>query len=312
MSPFAALLAVSVVFPSSDARLPHLDSCYMIGSVPRGVTNLVVQGRPVDVYRTGAWVAMLDLSEGTNAVEILENDRPTVHRFVVAPRSSSRPAPRRAPAKPYEKLACAADEPVPHPYDKTPSETVVWIDPGHGGSDTGALSPHGFTEKDANLRIAREVRRALEARGYQVRMTRAEDVALALLDRPKEAHRTKADAFVSIHHNAPGYGTDPRDARYHVVYAWNRIGAELARAVSSRMDATLDGDIPGKGVLRANYAVTRSPEIPSCLVEVDFITTPQGEEDAWCAPRRRAIGEAIAAGIEDWHQKRAGFSCAAD
>ncbi len=301
----AVFLAVSVAFPASGARLPRLDSCYMIGSVPRGVTNLVVQARPVDIYRTGAWVTMLDLSEGTNTIEILENGRLTNHWFIVSAAPPPRPASTHTPPpRVHEKLPYASDVPVPHPSGKTPAETVIWIDPGHGGADPGTLSPHGFPEKDANLRVAREVRRALETQGYQVRMTREDDTTRTLHDRPKEAHRMKADAFVSIHHNAPGYGTDPRKARYYAIYAWNSIGEALAQAVNGRMADVLDGDIPGKGVVRANYAVTRSPEIPSCLIEVDFITTPQGEEDSWCAPRRRAIGEAIAVGISDWCQKR--------
>ena len=54
------------------------------------------------------------------------------------------------------------------------------------------------------------------------------------------------------------------------------------------------------GVPRANYAVTRNPEIPSCLVEVDFITSPEGEEASWNPERRRRVAAAIADGFEDW------------
>ena len=54
------------------------------------------------------------------------------------------------------------------------------------------------------------------------------------------------------------------------------------------------------GVSRANYAVTRNPEIPSCLIEVDFITSPEGEEASWNPVRRRRVAAAIADGIDDW------------
>lgn len=297
----AAILAVTIAYPRDGARFPFTDSCYMIGAVPRGVTNLVVQGKPVDIYRTGAWATMLDLVPGTNAVDIVAGGVSTNLTLYVAPRPPPPdPSAPRPPERKYEKLEYAADSPLPHPRGKTPGETTVWLDPGHGGGDTGTLSPHGFPEKDANLRVAREVRRALLEKGYRVEMTRDSDVAIDLYERARRAHETKADAFVSIHHNAPGFSTDPRRTRYHAVYCWNGIGESLGRAISSRMEETLDGDIPGKGVLHANFAVTRSPELPSCLVEVDFITTPQGEEDCWSNPRRRAVGRAIADGIADW------------
>lgn len=304
----ALLLAVTVAFPGAGAKLPHLERCYMSGACERGVTNLTVQGRAVDVYRTGGWVTMLDLVPGTNTIELVAGGVATNHVFFVEP--PPQPPPPRVdadgnplpPPKPrvYEKLDYAADSPRPHPRGKTPAETLIYLDPGHGGSDTGTLSPHAFPEKDANLRVAREVRKALEAKGYRVKMTRNSDVALVLTERARAAHAEGADAFVSIHHNAPGFGSDPRTVRYHTVYSWNPLGAALAAKIGARMAEALDGDIPSKGPLHANFAVTRSPEVPSVLIEVDFITTPEGEEACWNVARRRFIGRAIADGIADW------------
>ena len=281
----AALLAVTIAFPASRARLPYLTTCYMSGAVERGVTNLTVQGRPVDIYRTGAWVTMIDPVEGTNTVEVVAGGVASNHVFYVAarptpPDSDAPGATNRPPEKTYEKLPYAADTPVPHPRGKRPSEITIYLDPGHGGTDTGTLSPHAFPEKGANLR----------------------DETMVLAERPRAAHAAKADAFVSIHHNAPGFSTDPRTIRYHTVYSWNPLGAALAQSINDAMARALDGDIPSNGIMHANFVVTRSPEIPSVLIEVDFITTPQGEEAGWNVPRRRRIGEAIAAGIEAWCQ----------
>ena len=300
----ALALAVSIAFPGAGAKLPPLERCYMSGACERGVTNLTVQGRAVDVYRTGGWVTMVDLVPGTNTVELVAGGVATNHVFFVAPppkpavNADGTPVP--PPERVYEKLEYAADSPRPHPSGKKPEATLVYLDPGHGGSDTGTLSPHSFPEKDANLRVAREVRKALEAKGDRVKMTRDSDVALVLTERARAAHAEGADAFVSIHHNAPGFGKDPREVRYHTVYSWNPLGEALAKEINARMAAALDGDIPSNGTMHANFAVTRSPEIPSVLVEVDFITTPQGEEACWNVARRRLIGRAIADGIDDW------------
>ena len=77
----------------------------------------------------------------------------------------------------------------------------------------------------------------------------------------------------------------------------------LAGAVNARMAGALAPEVVNNGVPKANYAVTRNPEIPSCLVEVDFITSPEGEEASWDPLRRRKVAFAMAQGIADWARK---------
>jgi N-acetylmuramoyl-L-alanine amidase len=310
MSTFAVLAAISVAFPRPGQTLPPVDATYMCGAVPRGTTNLVVQGKPVDVYKTGAWVTMVDVAEGENAVEISANGEST--NVTVRVERKPKPVldadgnPVKPPEKVYEKLEYTKDVPRPHPCGKEPKDVTIVVDPGHGGpKDMGAVSPHGFFEKDANLLLAREVRQALTNLGYNVIMTRDDDRALVLGERPRVACETGADAFVSIHHNATVCNKDPRTVRYTAVYKWNPLGERLAAAINARMGAALEGDIPNNGVMHANFAVTRNPEVPSCLVETDFIATPEGEEAIWDYRRRRRIAESIAAGIDDWRASSA-------
>lgn len=304
-----AVLAFSIAFPGANARLPYVERAYMIGAAERGVTNLTVQGRPVEIYRTGAWATMVDVAEGTNVVEctytLTNGDgwatHTTNHVFSVA-RKPAPPAPNAPPPpeKKWEKLEYASDLPREHPSGRKSSEITIVVDPGHGGTDTGALSPHGLYEKNANLILAKAVCDALADRGFRVLMTREDDRALVLTERPRLAHSENADAFVSIHHNAPAANQDPRIARYTAVYSWNPLGEKLAAAIAGRMAEALDGEVPSKGTLHANFAVTRNPEIPSCLVETDFITSAQGEEAIFNHARQRFLANAIADGIEDW------------
>lgn len=306
----AALLAVTVAFPRPGMTLPPVDATYMSGSVPRGVTNLVVQGKPVDVFRTGGWITMVSVTGGVNTVEITAGDVTTNVVLNVERKpdpkldADGRPLPS-PPSKTYEKLEYASDDPQPHPACKDPKDIVVVVDPGHGGEkDTGAVSPHGFFEKDANLALAKDLEKELRERGYQVVMTRTNDVPLQLYERPRWATENHAAAFISIHHNAPTCDRDPRTIRYTAVYEWNAIGKELAAAINRRMGETLEGDIPNNGVMHANFAVMRNPQVPSCLVETDFITTPEGELAIWDPSRRRAIAHAIAQGFSDWCSSR--------
>lgn len=293
---FAALLAaVSIVFPPEGAKLPNLSRCYVMGAADAGETGFRVSGfqgckvEEVKVGRSGAWATVLDVRPGTNVVEIGGVKR----TFIVGPSKPSKPS------KPYPKLEYAADQAKPHPTGKKPEEITVVIDAGHGGRDTGAMSPHGLPEKDANLRLAKAVRDELAKCGYKVVMTREDDTFVELYDRPKVAHKANADLFVSIHHNAPGYASNPFAIRSQSVYAWNALGERLAKAINGRM-AAADPMLANDGVLHANFAVTRNPEIPSCLIEADFITHPDGEIAAWDFSHRPVVATAIADGIADW------------
>ena len=290
------LAAVTIAFPREGQRFGPLDRCYLVGAADAGETNVVVAGRSVPVYRTGAWGVLVDVAPRTNTVVA----GGVARTFYVEPRRKPAPGGKPAPEKKYEKLPYAGDVPRAHPAGRAPGEVTIVLDPGHGGTDTGAVSPHGWFEKDANLMLSEAVRAALSARGYRVVTTRSDDSFPALYDRPKVAHAGGADAFVSLHHNAPPHDRDPIKCRYHCVYAWNPLGERLARAINRRMAASFGEALANNGVMHANFAVTRNPEIPSCLVETDFVTSPAGEESIWNADQRRRTAEAIAAGIADW------------
>ena len=282
----AILAAVSIVFPPEGAKLPALNRCYVMGAADAG------EELGIPVTRTGAWATVIDVKPGTNVVEVGGVKR----AFVVDAGGTSK---TNGTSRTYKKLEYAGDVAKPHPREKKPEEITVVIDAGHGGHDAGALSPHALPEKDANLRLAKQVRDELMRRGYRVVMTREDDVFVELYDRPKVAHKANADLFVSIHHNAPGYASDPFAIRSQSVYAWNGIGEKLAKAINARM-AAADPVLKNDGVLHANFAVTRNPEIPSVLIEADYVTHPDGELAAWDASRRPRIAAAIADGIADW------------
>ena len=83
---------------------------------------------------------------------------------------------------------------------------VIVLDPGHGGSDGGAVRTWGgrkYREKDLNLKIARYCREELEKyAGVEVYMTRQSDTYVSLLERVELAAEAEADLFVSLHNNA--------------------------------------------------------------------------------------------------------------
>ena len=104
-------------------------------------------------------------------------------------------------------------------FATTPSSALsrkpfkIVIDAGHGGSDHGTVYENGLlqiAEKDVTLLIARGVARELQARGFEVTLTRTDDRELPLGARTQLANRLSADLFLSIHMNSTQSPNAPR------------------------------------------------------------------------------------------------------
>jgi N-acetylmuramoyl-L-alanine amidase len=108
-----------------------------------------------------------------------------------------------------------------------PGIRTIVIDPGHGGTETGAIGPSGVQEKELTLLLARSLAGQLAERlGVRTELTRTSDTVISFDARTALANQTKADLFISIHlnsslgsgaHGAETYflanrATDPRAA----------------------------------------------------------------------------------------------------
>lgn len=175
-------------------------------------------------------------------------------------------------------------------------KTIV-IDPGHGGSDSGARGV-GCLEKDLNLAISLKVEKLLKDAGAIVLMTRKTDTAVELKQRPAFANRHSADLFISIHHNAIG-GTNKNitgtETFYHANDASSRALAYCLQlevlAETGMFNRKVKSDYqryPGSG-----FAVLRGTRIPAALLEVAFI---DNAADAACA-RDSGFQQKVAQGI---------------
>lgn len=90
----------------------------------------------------------------------------------------------------------------PRPVEQPGIHTIV-IDPGHGGTQVGAVGPGGLLEKDATLAVCRKLADALSAKLHaRVILTRTDDSLVSLDQRTAIANQYKADLFLSVHMNA--------------------------------------------------------------------------------------------------------------
>ena len=119
-------------------------------------------------------------------------------------------AQQSAPAAPLQPGQAPVQQPSPTPA--TPPEQtaptrigpVVVLDPGHGGTDTGARGAGGAVEKDVVLTFARIARAELERQGFRVVMTRTDDSNPSYDDRAAIANALRDAVFVSLHLSSTG------------------------------------------------------------------------------------------------------------
>ncbi|MBQ8698006.1 MAG: N-acetylmuramoyl-L-alanine amidase [Schwartzia sp.] len=155
--------------------------------------------------------------------------------------------------------------------------TIV-IDPGHGGTDTGAVGVGGLREKDITLEVSRKVKAILAHSGVKVVMTREDDRdvygptatdAQELQARVDYGSFTpNVDVFVSIHCNAFTSASSNGTATYYYPKTW--LDALLAQNLQDAM--VEHGDRRDRGIHEARFYVCRNSMMPAALVELAFIT----------------------------------------
>lgn len=185
---------------------------------------------------------------------------------------------------------------------------IICLDPGHGGSDVGAigrLSKKTVYEKDITLSIAEPLRDMLKAAGAKVIMTREtdKDVAGAYADDKKElqarcdiANKAKADAFVSIHIDS--FSNSSVDGT--TAYYYPKTGKDLLLAQLLHQSTLTHLAIPDRGVRSNDLYVNVHSNMPSVLMEMGFISNTHRLKmltSSW-GPKR--IAETLYDGLVDY------------
>jgi N-acetylmuramoyl-L-alanine amidase len=174
----------------------------------------------------------------------------------------------------------------------------VVIDPGHGGSDPGAVGIGGLQEKKVVLAIAEQVASYLEQQGVQVIMTRSDDSDVELEPRVQIAEQANASLFVSIHANA--ISLDRPEVNGIETYYFSS-GEQLAQVIQDSI--VRETNMNDKGIRQARFYVLRRTSMPAVLIETGFVT---GSEDAARLADegfRNQMARAIAQGILQYVQQ---------
>ncbi len=211
----------------------------------------------------------------------------------------------------------------------------IMIDAGHGGSDTGAKSYSGLTEKEVTLDISKRVHHILKSKKYPAYLTRYHDTEVPLAQRAQLATQMQANLFVSIHANgavnpnAHGIETyffpakelrsrknfdflfinQPKNIDLVKKIQQNvslmaqdsfQLAQSIQRNVISGLSATYP-DMNNRGIKSESFRLfLQNTSIPSALVEVGFLTNRKEADRLAQKSYRKHIAQHIADGISSF------------
>lgn len=179
---------------------------------------------------------------------------------------------------------------------------IITIDPGHGGSDSGAIGPNGYTEKEGAFAISQKVASILNQSGAKVVMTRDSDVDVygpnasarnELQARVDVGNNANSDIFVSIHCNA--FVNPAANGTQTFYYGSSYQGQRLAQNIQEKMIEA--NGLRDRGISTCNFYVVKHSYMPAVLIETAFITNYDEEallsDDEWQTTMAKAIAEGI-------------------
>jgi len=177
------------------------------------------------------------------------------------------------------------------PTIKVKVKGTIMLDPGHGGSDPGAISCLGYYEKDLTLKVANRLASELKSAGWKVIMTRDTDIFVSLDSRVVMANKENPNLFISIHGDS---FTEPEPSGCTI------FTSKVASDKSATTAMLLSHAMPVKtnrGVKQYNYRVLYKTKCPAVLIEMGFLSNTDDamrmKSSAWQKQLARKITQAL-------------------
>lgn len=175
---------------------------------------------------------------------------------------------------------------------------VILLDPGHGGEESGAVGPNGYTEKEINLVISQLLAEKLRAKGATVYLTRNDDTFVSLFDRQKKIEQLKPTIALSIHYNALPDGGNAETTKGIGVFWYHPQAHNLSVFLHDYLVENLQR--PSYGIFWNNLALTRPHTSPTVLLELGFMINPYEFEWIINTSAQRQLATTLAEGVEKW------------
>lgn len=206
---------------------------------------------------------------------------------------------------------------------KETSGSILFLDPGHGGIDGGAVSAGGVPEKNINLQIALELRDMAEDYGWQVVMTRETDEGLYesqegsirsmktadLRMRRQLLQEYQPEIAVSIHLNS--FKEDPSVSGVQVFYPDEGGSSQLleqskrfAEVLQESLTEELQIEKKRTPLVRDGVFLLKEVICPIVIVECGFLSNPEEAQLLQKQEYQQKLAQGIMDGITDFTRKR--------
>ncbi|MGF3076701.1 N-acetylmuramoyl-L-alanine amidase [Facklamia sp. P12934] len=173
-------------------------------------------------------------------------------------------------------------------------QATIMLDPGHGGEDPGTLSKdQKYAEKSFTYKIAKVLKKTLEAFGAKVILTNESDQFLDLAERVKISNQKQPDLFLSLHFDS-SYDTQVKGVR---TYFYHLNDEEFAKTLHSGL---ITSGRPNLGVEYGNFHVLRENTVPSLLLELGYITNSEDLELMLTDDYHQKLADAITEGLSTY------------
>jgi N-acetylmuramoyl-L-alanine amidase len=169
---------------------------------------------------------------------------------------------------------------------------IVFLDPGHGGLDTGSVTAVGIPEAYVAYRVAESAAAGLERHGAIPIFSRAVQQGPEVERRCDHANAREADLAVSFHlacRSDPG----PTVAFWSIERTLSTLGRELAQSLSESLQPRLGG----VQILGRNLPFLRQTKMPSVVLD---LAAPGAESLLAEDPYLVGLGESVANGIDEY------------
>lgn len=176
---------------------------------------------------------------------------------------------------------------VPEGVVKGQYSKTIFLDPGHGGRDSGAYY-YNVAEKDLNMQVYRKLRKKLEELGYKVLTSRDSDIDVDFItERSRMVNKTNSDIFISIHFNATGNAYSKSSGIQTYSYSdehnypskinpyWHNHPDRMSE--SKRLAAAIHSSLLAEtgakdaDLLESSFAVLRETAKPAVLLELGYM-----------------------------------------
>lgn len=170
----------------------------------------------------------------------------------------------------------------------------IFINAGHGGADCGAVSKHGFKEKDLTRSVAGFLVQMLIMADYDVEFYQQTNSVNQIVDTEKTSN---SHLFISLHCNAAT--NDSANGVETLYYPTSGTGKVLAEIFSDSISEYME--LKNRGAKeRRDLRVLSGTKAPAVLIELAFLSNPEEEELLIKEPYSFAAG--IMKGIHKWEK----------